>query len=422
MAGLPSALLLFFIAFIVRASSTALQLRPPSVPLPPSQDPWYSAPSDYEFKQPGTVLRVRSAPGNLTTVFSNSSAVYNILYRTMDSHYRPSWAVTTLLVPQHTNASTLLSYQIPYNSADVNASPSYTLNAPVSSLTGIIDSDIQAALNLGWYVNVPDYEGPLAAFGAGVQSGHATLDSVRATLSLRFGLASTARYALWGYSGGSIASEWAAELQIRYAPELTFAGAALGGLVANLTDTLFNQLSGTRWAGLFPSALLGLTAEYPIAHEYLLSQLNPTGAFNRTAFLSARDMTSEQAFAFFWDQDMFACFLDGRRSLESAILQQVLDHEGIMGHHGVPQMPLFIYKAIADEVSPAEDTDALVQGYCAVGANVLYQRDVVGGHVAEEANGDKKALEWLAGVLGGTYEHEGCTIQDVLWNITDSPL
>lgn len=39
-----------------------------------------------------------------------------------------------------------------------------------------------------------------------------TVDSVRAVLSSGFGLASDARLALWGYSGGSLASEWAAEV------------------------------------------------------------------------------------------------------------------------------------------------------------------------------------------------------------------
>ena len=68
------------------------------------------------------------------------------------------------------------------------------------------------ALGRGWYVNVPDYEGPTASFIAGVQEGHAILDSVRAVLSSGFGLTADVSYALWGYSGGSIASEWAAEV------------------------------------------------------------------------------------------------------------------------------------------------------------------------------------------------------------------
>jgi len=70
-----------------------------------------------------------------------------------------------------------------------------------------IPTDIAEALSRGWWVNVPDFEGPLASFGAGVQEGHATLDSVRAVLSAGLGVDMDSRYAMWGYSGGSLASE-----------------------------------------------------------------------------------------------------------------------------------------------------------------------------------------------------------------------
>lgn len=94
-----------------------------TAPLPPSEDPFYTAPPGYKHAAPGEILRVRSALG-LTKVVPNCMAAYNILYRTTDSNYKPAWAVTTLLVPQ-TNSlnsttnkttvapgSTLLSYQV----------------------------------------------------------------------------------------------------------------------------------------------------------------------------------------------------------------------------------------------------------------------------------------------------------------------
>ena len=103
-----------------------------------------------------------------------------------------------------------------------------------------VPQDVNASLSKGWIVSVPDYEGPLASFTAGVMSGHATIDSIRAIFSKKheFGLTDNARYAMWGYSGGALASEWAAELQVQYAPELSFSGAALGGLTPNVTSVL----------------------------------------------------------------------------------------------------------------------------------------------------------------------------------------
>ncbi|OCL10937.1 hypothetical protein AOQ84DRAFT_374465 [Glonium stellatum] len=94
----------FLLTLSSALSSTSVTLQKPtagplSTPLPPSQDPFYTAPLNYELAKPGTVLRIRAAPGNLTSVTSNSSAAYHILYRTTDTRYKPSWAVTTLFVP-----------------------------------------------------------------------------------------------------------------------------------------------------------------------------------------------------------------------------------------------------------------------------------------------------------------------------------
>lgn len=214
--------------------------------LPPSTDPWYTAPEGYESASPGDILRNRTAPGNLVaTVGSNCSAAYNLLYRTTASQGNATWAVTTVLVPKDpTNA--LLSYQIPYDSAYINSSPSYALYQSVNP-------DISIALGKGYFVTVPDYEGPLASFTAGHMSGYATLDAVRATLNAAdlYGLPDDPYYATWGYSGGALATEWAAELQLDYAPELSFAGSAMGGLTPNVTTVLMainNKIS----AGLAP--------------------------------------------------------------------------------------------------------------------------------------------------------------------------
>ena len=390
-----------------------------SQPIPPSKDPFYTAPAGYENASPGAILRLRRALGNLSSITGNCSSVHNMLYRTTNSLYQPSWAVTTLFTPVSRSGptTTLLSYQIPYNSADVDVSPSYSLYDDVQSL-----AVIAAALGRGWYVNIPDFEGPLASFTLGVQEGHATLDSIRAALDSRLGLDADTNYAMWGYSGGSLASEWAAELQEQYAPELNFAGVALGGLVPNVTSIL-ETITGTIWAGLIPSSLLGLTSQYPEAYQFLLSKLKTSGPYNKTAFLSAKDMSYVQAHAAFSGQNIFNYLEGGIETFKSPILQKIVNTNGMMGYHGVPQMPPFLYKAIHDELAPIKDEDELVQRYCAVGANLLYQRNRIGGHLAEETNGYARAFECLRSVFEGKdYSSLGCVIEDVSVNITPSPL
>lgn len=406
------------------SAATALSAPANSTgPIPPSQDPFYTAPPGFQSAHPGEVLRIREAPGNLTTVYNTSKKAYNVLYRTTDSNYMPTWGVTTLFTPKTTNGSqALLSYQIPYNAPNVDQSPSYALYSPTFS-DSLIGDDIINGLSNGWAVNVPDFEGPLAAFGCAVQEGHATLDSVRAVLSLSESGLSTKDgqppVALWGYSGGSIASEFAAELQVQYAPELKFAGAALGGLPTNLTEGPIVANKGY-FAGLVPLIFLGWSKQHPDFNTYLHSKVKQSGPYNASTFFSITGPT--EAFPEFAYQDMFQFFTNGEAFIQDPTVYHITNTDTFMGLHGVPQMPLFIYKAIADELAPIAGSDALVERYCQVGANIVYQKNTIGGHLAEEYNGDAGALAFLKSVLGGSYKHTGCTYQTVAQNVSDSPL
>ena len=68
---------------------------------------------------------------------------------------------------------------------------------------------------------VPDTEGEEADFSAGPVYGYNTLDSLRAALSSpATGLTGDAKIGLAGYSGGAIATEWAAQQAPTYAPEI----------------------------------------------------------------------------------------------------------------------------------------------------------------------------------------------------------
>ncbi|KAI1335647.1 LIP-domain-containing protein [Xylariaceae sp. FL0016] len=405
--------------------------RQVSQPLPPSQDPWYSAPPGFESTNPGAILRLRSAPGNLTTVVGNTSAAYNILYRTTDSRYQPSWAVTTLFVPNSFYVSpsgnrALLSYQFAYDSADVDSGPSYGLyyslaqavpSLGVPSDTGLLNS----LLSQGWVVNTPDYEGPTAAFGASVQAGQATLDAVRAMLNLGHltgqGIGTNnVTVALWGYSGGSIATEAASELQVQYAPELVINGAAASGLVTDFSIT-FDLFNESPIAGDLVAVLLGVTAQYPPAAAYLRSRLQPE---NASVFLGAKNMITGAATSYFSMKNIYSYFLNGAADLKATVLQKVYHVEMKLGYHGVPAMPMYIYNAIHDEYCPAGQTDELVAKYCGAGASITYDRNTVGGHVAEIVNGQPRAMEWVWSIFKESYisPSMGCLTRNVTVNIS----
>lgn len=393
--------------------------------LPPSQDPWYQAPPGFEETAPGTILRVRPDPrlANLSESLDSLAGAYHILYRSTDAAARPSWAVTTLLVPTSPSKDTkLLSYQIPYNSADVDASPSFLLDDYLRGgpVIPVLKTDLGPALARGWLVSVPDFEGPQAAFGLCLRAGYAVLDGLRAVLAsehARSGAA--ARSALWGYSYGSAASGFAAELQPAYAPELALGGAALGGVLANATASLFSA-SGTLYAGVIPSGALGSTAEAPAARADLVGRLNTAGPRNATGFLAALRMRVDEVTAAFAYQDIGAYFAgaDGLAGFVAApAFRAILAANGQMGVHGAPRMPVFAYHAVGDEIASIHDAEKLVRKYGEAGARVLLQRNTVGDHVTEPLNGGPRALKFITqvldGELGDDFPASGYRIEDV---------
>lgn len=386
-----------------------------SVPLPPSQDPWYAAPARFESATPGTVFKVRRAPGNLTAMY-NSSAVYNILYRTTDSLYQPSWAVTTLYLPPDgasgpapRRAAPFLTWLHPYDSNYVDASPSYLFHQANTPFV----QDLPAALARGWSVSVPDYEGPDASFTAGVMSGHAVLDSVRAVRAAGLGIGKHNPAALWGYSGGGLAAEWAAELHAGYAPELDLAGVAIGSPVANVSDVLYN-VNGKPLAGLIPPSLLGLTSQYPDAQKYLVGRLRPA---TKDSFLAARKQSWAESIQAFANQDMGAYFFGGLADVFAPEMRLAWGRDTYMGHHGVPWMPVYVYQAIHDEIAAIGHTVALVERYCRVGANIVFEKNTVGGHLEELTAGAPGAIRWLTSIFDGTYAQRyplvGCGIFEI---------
>jgi len=400
-------------------------IHPRATPLPPTEDPFYTQPTGLEDVKPGIILRSRSI-GELSfqgAVPFTAKASYQLMFRTTDSLGNASAAVTTIIVPENANNSRVLSYQFAEDAAWLNCAPSYVVqlgsNPENFGSNGIETLFIIAALDQGWIVNLPDYEGLQSAFTSGLQAGQATLDSVRAALSSGdlTSISADADYQMWGYSGGSLASEWAAELQPSYAPELNFKGVALGGLVPNVTSILL-IINKSLFAGLIPPGILGLGSVYPDLEAYLNEHLVTSTSSTFKESLSqclAQDITT------YAGQDMFSYFDEGEATLLSPIPQGVLQVTGLMGTHGTPKMPVYAYKAIGDEISPVADTDALVAKLCAQGASIQYVRDGLGEHASEEITGSGDAFSFLVDRFNGVPVTPGCTTTNVLSDTLNGP-
>lgn len=256
-----------------------------------------------------------------------------------------------------------------------------------------------AALNNGYYVLTTDYEGLDGQFAAGVQAGHATLDAVRIALTEgpKLGLSPQARYVMWGYSGGSLASEWAAELQPSYAPELKFSGVALGGLVPNATDIIVTINKGSS-AGLIFSTLFGLGKAYPQLGKRLNEVIIPE---KKAEFYHIADACYGDASERGKNKDVFSYFTIGKSFLYDPIFTSTMQSGAQMGLHGTPSMPLLIYIAQHDDLSRSVNTDRLVEKYCKDEATIDYQKDRIGDHGSEAVLGSAKAFAWVKARLEG---------------------
>lgn len=390
----------------------------PRAPVVPSSDPFYIQPANIAQYEPGQVIETRDVPpslGGFTGLTREPiKEMLQVKYRTTDSLHNPVAAVASILVPTNANTSQLLVYEQAYDSSNVDCSPSYALQTGANN-TALADiAFISAALNKGYYVVTADYEGLLAQFVAGPMAGYATLDSARAALNLanskKINLSPTARYAMWGYSGGSLACEWAAELQPSYAPELTFSGSALGGLIPNVTSVLLTIDKGP-FSGLAFSGISGLNKTLPetnsLYEESIISE-------KKADFESIASGCFADVFIQGGGKDIFSYFKQGMATVYDQRFQDTINYAGLMGTHGVPNHPLYAYKAMGDEVSPAADTDKLVNTLCSKGAVIEYHRDTIGEHATELIFGSVNAFSWLADRLDGKpVANAGCLIQNV---------
>ena len=109
-----------------------------------------------------------------------------------------------------------------------------------------------------------------------------TLDSLRAVLgSPASGAAGAKKIGLIGYSGGAIATGWAAELASSYAPDISsrIVGAAMGGVLVDPAHNLHYVEGSTVWAGVIPMAVIGVSRAFhvdltPYLNEYGLQLYN----------------------------------------------------------------------------------------------------------------------------------------------------
>jgi hypothetical protein len=278
--------------------------------------------------------------------------------------------------------------------------PSYALRRRAKALGSIAQFElliVAAALAEGWAVSVPDHEGLQGIWGAPYEPGYRVLDGIRAALnSERVGISASSPIGLWGYSGGGLASAWAAEMCADYAPELGIVGAVLGSPVGDLGHT-FRRLNGGFLAGLPALVVAALAHTYPDLDRVINEHANAEG---RALLARLQTMTTVGAVVRMAGKNM-GDYLD--EPLEDILSSPEVTHvfDSIKLGAAVPAPPVLIVQAVHDYVIDVHDIDALADAYSAGGAKVSYHRDAFNEHMLLHPLSAPMTLRWLTDRFAG---------------------
>lgn len=420
--GLGALVLLAILCACLALAAPAARAAPA-----PSQDPFYRYEGSTPLASiaPGTVLKTRTLSYHAAGVPLPVTAV-QLLYRSTGSLGQPTVNVTSVLLPLlRLGTPTVVSYQSFYDSLNNEDEPSYAISGGLS-LGGLIpnveSAIIAPALLAGDTVVVPDTEGENADFAAGPEYGMNTLDALRAALaSSATGLSGTRKIGLIGYSGGAIATEWAAELAPSYAPELDskIVGAAFGGTLVDPAHNLHYVEGSTVWAGVIPMALIGIGRAYQIELKPYLSDYG-LALYEKLQHASITEVLAQYP-GLTWSQLAKPQY----PTPETIPVYVEVANKLIMGTGGTPAAPLFIGQGAGGElegtpgdkpgigpgdgVMIAGDVRSLAREYCSRGVTVQYEQYEDLSHVPSAVEWLPEAYSWLAGRFLGLPAPQDCS-------------
>ncbi|MGW4120397.1 lipase family protein [Nocardia sp. NPDC004711] len=393
--------------------------QPSSRPLPPGRDPFFHPPRGFARHAAGTMLRSRPVDIALFGLVPQHVTAWQLLYRSQDLHGRPEVAVTTVLLPEGAEPDAerpLLAFQTAMDAVTDRCAPSYALQRGALSPGSITQLEwllVANALRRGWAVSIADHEGPHGNFGVAREPGYRGLDGVRAALRFApLGLRADTRVAVWGYSGGGMASSWLVEMAPEYAPELNIVGAVLGAPVGDPRHVFLN-LNGGLFAGFPAIVIAALQQVYPALAEVVRRDFTPEG---RRLLDRARSLGPIAVLPLLVGRRMDDYL---RRPLAEILpdLEDMFD-ELRLGNR-TPACPVLVVQPVHDQVIDAAGIDGQVERYRAGGAAVWYVRDRLSEHFSLLPLATPMSLDWLADRLAGKILTEPTT--KTVWSVALSP-
>lgn len=359
----------------------------------PADDPFYSQPDDLGSLEPGQVITSRPVDIRMLRRRLDVDA-WHIKFRTSTPDGAPAAGIATVLLPRSRPNGTrqpLLAYQPAIDSLGAEGDPSYTLRRGDHLELPLM----RLALRRGWVVVAVDWTGPAHAFVDLPLAARFVLDAIRAAIAFQpAGLEPDAPVGLWGYSGGALATLFAAEQHPQYAPELNIVGAAAGGAGVDVLSSPGMFEAGNLLSGIPFGACIAASRTF--ADFDLDGHLTPHG---RAMVAAAEQMTMEQ----------LALSFPFLRMSSILTVPSILDVPGTRAAfeatrcgQAAPSTSLFLYHAIHDQAPAIADVDELVETYRRDGVDVTYRRYRLGEHLIVMFRAVRPALRFLANRFRGS--------------------
>lgn len=366
------------------------------VPRRPTEDPFLDAPEDLADLAPGAVIRSRRVRLALLGVIPQARVeAWQVAYRSTDLHDRPEVAVTTVLRRRGGGAPAgLVAYQCAIDAVADRCFPSYALRAGARAWGALPQLELlllARLLDLGYVVSACDHEGRSGTFAAPREPGHRVLDGVRAAVALDdLALPEGLPVGMFGYSGGGMATAWAAEMAPTYAPELPIVGAVLGSPVGDPGEA-FIKLNGGLFAGLPALVVAGLRHVYPGLAEVVRDHASEDG---KQRLDRLEQITTVEA-CVRYARDDFDDYLDSPLADVLALPEVLHVFDDLRLGHRAPTCPLLVVQSTRDQIVDVDDVDSQVQRYVDRGADVLYLRDAASEHISLMLLAFPTMIDWL---------------------------
>lgn len=380
-------------------------LAPGLAALPtPLPDPFYRAPANLDKKRNGDILaaRSRSTPPGFFDV-----QTYQLSFRSSDSLGQPIAAVTTVMVPNRKTVNApLLSFQHVVNATGLQCAPSQALWTTDPNLAIREAPGLNVVLQRGWTVAIPDHLGPRSAYGAARLGGQITLDGIRAVQQFKPAAVQHSRVGLAGYSGGGMATAWAAALQPTYAKDLKIAGAAYGGVPMNL----IKMAEGLGYAnphpafGLAFAAAIGLSREYPAALP-MRRYLTPLG---QQMYRELRNACTNDILRVGAGHSARQVAVGGRALFDDPTGRRKVEENSLALYPGVPKTAVFEWHSPTDVLIPVSSIDSTNRRYCRAGVRLQSLLTPSPDHMSAAVIGILPALAFLQDRFDGRPAPSNC--------------